>query len=74
MAIEGAFLLIPVVLAAATLAAEGGPAADLVLTNARVWTGDPLRPQAEALAVLGERIVAVGFERDQGREEVSGAR
>jgi hypothetical protein len=60
MAIDGAFLLIPLVLAAATLAAEGGPAADLVLTNARIWTDDPLRPQAEALAVLGERIVAVG--------------
>jgi predicted amidohydrolase YtcJ len=34
--------------------------ADLVVTNARVWTGDPARPEAEALAVLGERIVAVG--------------
>ncbi len=36
------------------------PAADLIVTNARVWTVDPARPRAEAVAVLGERIVAVG--------------
>src|SRR5262249_45233747 len=41
-------------------AAQGKPAADLIITNARVWTVDKTRPQAEALAVLGERIVAVG--------------
>ena len=32
----------------------------LTVTNARIWTGDPSRPWAEALAVAGERIVAVG--------------
>src|SRR5579883_1531196 len=36
------------------------PAADLVVTHAKVWTVDPARPQAEAVAVIGERIVAVG--------------
>ena len=36
------------------------PAADLIITNAKIWTVDKARPQAEALAVLGERIVAVG--------------
>lgn len=40
--------------------AESKPAADLVVTNARVWTGDPRQAEAEALAVIGERIVAVG--------------
>jgi predicted amidohydrolase YtcJ len=59
MAIEGAVLLIPLALAAA-IAAESRPAAELVLTNARIWTGDASRPQADALAVIGERIVAVG--------------
>ena len=34
--------------------------ADLVVTAARVWTGDTLRPWAEALAVRGDRILAVG--------------
>ncbi len=61
MAIDGALLLIPIALAAAAAAAaEARPAADLVLTNARVWTGDPRRPEAEAMAVLGERIVTIG--------------
>jgi predicted amidohydrolase YtcJ len=34
--------------------------ADLIVTNARVWSVDENRPQAEAVAALGERIVAVG--------------
>jgi len=36
------------------------PAADLIVTNARILTVDKAHPQAEALAVLGDRIVAVG--------------
>ncbi len=28
--------------------------------NAVVWTGDPARPQAEAVAIAGDRIVSVG--------------
>jgi hypothetical protein len=36
------------------------PAADLVITNAKVWTGDKSLPIAQAVAVLGDRIVAVG--------------
>jgi hypothetical protein len=34
--------------------------ADLVLLNARVWTAEPSQPWAEAVAVRGNRIVAVG--------------
>ncbi len=33
---------------------------DRILVNARVWTGDEARPEAQALAVSGDRIVAVG--------------
>src|SRR5581483_11534332 len=36
------------------------PAADLIITNAKIWTVDKGHPQAEALAVLRDRIVAVG--------------
>ena len=36
------------------------PAADLIITNAKVWTVDKSMPSAEAVAVIGERIVAVG--------------
>jgi hypothetical protein len=34
--------------------------ADLVISGARIWTGEPDQPWAEALAVRGERIVTVG--------------
>jgi predicted amidohydrolase YtcJ len=40
--------------------AEQHPAADLVITNAKVWTVDKATPRAEAVAVIRERIVAVG--------------
>ncbi len=45
-------LLLPVHL----LAAE----ADLILKNGRVWTGDADNPWAEAVAIRGARILAVG--------------
>lgn len=35
-------------------------AADLIITQAEVWTGDSRRQRAEAVAILGDRIVAVG--------------
>ena len=39
---------------------QSRPAADLIITNAKVYTVDKQQPRAEAVAVLGERIVAVG--------------
>lgn len=42
------------------LFAQGRPAAELIVTNAKVWTGDKTQPAAEALAVISGRIVAVG--------------
>jgi len=47
------------IVAAAPALAQARPAADLLITNGKVWAGAG-RPRAEALAVLGERIVAVG--------------
>jgi predicted amidohydrolase YtcJ len=32
----------------------------IAIVNASVWTGNPLQPRAEAVALAGERIVAVG--------------
>ena len=40
--------------------AASAPAADLIITNARVFTSDRERPECEAIAILGERIVAAG--------------
>lgn len=37
-----------------------GNMVDLALVNAKVWTGDPGRPWAEAVAVRGDKIFAVG--------------
>ena len=38
--------------------------ADLVLRNGRIFTGDPARPWGEAVAIRGDRIVAVGSDAD----------
>src|SRR3989442_13582077 len=35
-------------------------AADLVITRARVWTGDAAQPEAKGVAIVADRIVAVG--------------
>ncbi len=40
--------------------AQAHDLADLVLVNGRVYTLDPQRPWAEALAIRGDRILAVG--------------
>src|SRR3982751_5856768 len=52
-----------VLLACAFVCAAVGqqrPVADLIVTNAKVWTVDSERPRAEAVAVIGDRIVGVG--------------
>ncbi|PSK99208.1 putative amidohydrolase YtcJ [Haloactinopolyspora alba] len=43
---------------------SGSAPADLVLHSGTVWTGVPHAPDAEAVAVSGRRIVAVGPNRD----------
>jgi predicted amidohydrolase YtcJ len=53
-------MLLMAALADVARARESKPAAELVVTHARVFTVDPAKPEAEALAVIGERIVAVG--------------
>ena len=45
---------------AASGQSQSKPAVDLIVNNAKVWTVDKLHPTAQAVAVLGERIVAVG--------------
>jgi hypothetical protein len=42
------------------LFAQTKPAADLIIQNAHIWTVDPSLPEAEAVAILGDRIVALG--------------
>jgi predicted amidohydrolase YtcJ len=40
--------------------AQSKPAADLIITNAKIWTVENSLPLAQAVAVLQDRIVAVG--------------
>ena len=53
-----------ILLNSAFSAGQAKPAADLVIVNAKVWTGDRAHPSAQAVAVLGERLVAVGSNSD----------
>jgi len=46
------------------LAAQQSPFADLVIQHGHVWTVDPAHPQAEAVAIAGSRIVAVGTDAE----------
>ena len=34
--------------------------ADIILQNGRFWTGDSVKPRAEAVAIRGDRLIAVG--------------
>lgn len=42
----------------------GGPVITLALVNGRVWTGNASQPEAEAVAIAGDRIVAIGTTAD----------
>lgn len=56
----------PLFVLAALVAPRGAAAqaADLVLRNGKIVTVDPARPQAQALAVRGDRIVALGSDAE----------
>src|SRR6266513_2620079 len=44
--------------------AQPKPSATLIITNAAVYTVDKQHPKAEAVAVIGDRIVSVGSRAD----------
>ena len=47
-------------LAAMVVVSSGGDMLDSILINAKVWTGNPAQPWAEAVAIRGDRVLAVG--------------
>lgn len=58
-----AFALLPLMTMAAL--ADAAPAtADRIFVNGRIWTGDEARPAAQALAVRGGRLLAVGTDAE----------
>jgi predicted amidohydrolase YtcJ len=58
------YLLLPLFFISLNLSAEPKPVADLIVTHAKVWTVDNAHPEAQAVAVLGDRIIAVGTSAD----------
>lgn len=61
----GAFAALLVLLSMPlSLGAQSRPAADLIIRNAKIWTVDNQHPTAQAVAVLGDRIVTVGSNQD----------
>ncbi|MGA7381909.1 MAG: amidohydrolase, partial [Terriglobales bacterium] len=52
------------VLWASAAAAQSQPVADLIITHANIWTGDESYPRAQAVAVFGDRIIAVGTNQE----------
>ena len=57
-------LCVLLIMTALHATAESKPSASLIVTNAAVYTVDKQRPKAEAVAVTGDRIVAVGSRDD----------
>jgi hypothetical protein len=57
-----------------SLAAAAREHPDLILRNGRVITIDPRQPAAEAIAIAGDRILAVGSNADVGALAVAGTR
>ena len=54
------YSLLPAICLLLPLSRVAAQPADAIYVNARVWTGDSLQPAAEAFAVRGGRLVAVG--------------
>jgi hypothetical protein len=65
------FILSAVLLASAVFAED---AADILLVNGRVYTLEEERPWAEALAIKGNRLVAVGTNEEARRWKGAGTR
>src|SRR5918996_2872872 len=68
-------MMTAMILAALPDASEVGAqsiTADAIVTGATIWTGNPAQPYAEALAIRGDRILAVGSTAEV--EALAGAR
>src|SRR5574338_194205 len=55
-----AVCVVLLIMGAVSAKAESKPSATLIITNAAIYTVDKRQPKAEAVAVIGDRIVAVG--------------
>jgi predicted amidohydrolase YtcJ len=72
---RAAFITSIVLSTLVTFPARSSPQAPtLAIVNARVWTADPGRPWADAVAVQGDRIAAVGSGAEIRKLATAGAR
>jgi predicted amidohydrolase YtcJ len=62
--IIGAVVLFFIICSLQISTAQSKPAADLIISNAKVWRGDKSLPAAQAVAIIRDRIVAVGSNAD----------
>ena len=67
-------LFLAALLAALSECSGGRPAAETIITNAKVYTVNPARPWAEAVAIREGRILAVGAAKDVLRHKASQSR
>ena len=58
-----AFLFTLIILLASSCSSYDGPPATMVIKNAKVLTIDKNNPNAEAIAIIGEEIIAVGTDK-----------
>ena len=56
--------IVGLIASALALAAGAAEPPDRIYVNARVWTGEPAQPEAQAFAVRGDRFVSVGADQD----------
>jgi len=55
-----AFFLLVIAFCPSIKAQSAAPHADRIFVNGNIWTGDDAHPRAEAIAVLGDKLMAVG--------------
>jgi predicted amidohydrolase YtcJ len=63
-AVMGALYALASIPGARSVLAQASDAADAIIENAKVITLDPKKPSAEAIAISGQEIMAVGTRRD----------
>ena len=61
---KGNLFLVAIVLALPSIVLSQAAPPDLVLFNGKIFTSNSIQPYVEALAIRGERIVAVGSSRE----------
>jgi predicted amidohydrolase YtcJ len=64
ISVVAVFALLALTSCSASSPQPGGPVITLALVNGRIWTGNASQPDAEAVAIAGDRVVAVGTTAD----------